>query len=436
MASLGPWRLALPLALTLLASSVYANPINLGRYRGLRGGPTDLSAWSIYWNPALMAEPGTRIGLHLMGAARSATFFREAEANGVPPEEAGANAGHAEVSSAGVIPGLAGGWGTTLGDFELGFGAAFYVAQAGVANYDRDLAAPERYPGAVDGPQRWGTINTSLVMLSASAGVAAEYTPLGLSLGVAPVYTHVTLSTLRARNANRSQTLELGGELAEGRILLDGGKDSALRWVFGANWAPSEDASFAFTWHTGHTYNPEGKARITFGISPEERTTARINLPIAHTLRLGSQIHAHELISVRPYVEWSNWSIMKRQLAVNLEKDEAELIRIERHFEDVIGTHLRLDLNLVAGWVFHLGGAYETGATPEKTFEPGLAESDNVQLGAGFTVEIGEHLVLSTSYVWHRFFEVVATDSIQEPTQNGTYTDLRQYLTVDLEVRL
>ena len=427
------------LAMLVWAGAAQANPFYLGRYGGLRDGPTDESSWSVYWNPAGLARPGGRIGLHLQAARRDATYDRVRAGNfdGEFDDDDDVNVGANEVSSMGVVPALAAGYGLTLGeDVDVGFGAGVYAAQAGRARWGKTLDASTEHPGAADGPQRWGAINTHLAIISYAGAIAARYRPWGLSVGVSPVYTTASLSTVRARVPNKQQVLvSEAGELAEGRILLEDATDEALRWVVGVQWAPQDDLTAGFSWHSGHTYTLRGRSHILFGTAPETTPDAELNLPISHTLRLGGRIGTTEWLTVRPTVEWSNWSVMERQVAVN-RANGADLIVLEREFEDTLAVHLRADFAVGATTVLHVGGGYETGATPEKTHEPGLAEADSWQAGAGVSLDVSEHLGLTLGYIFHRFHDVEVDNSIQKPAMNGTYSDVRHYVTVDAEVRL
>ena len=426
-------------ALILLAwvGVAHANPFFLGRYGGLRDGPTDESTWALYWNPAGLARPGARVGLHVQGARRVATYDRPEAGNFPEPEDDPdpVNTGENRTVSQGLAPALAGGYGFALGDLDIGFGLGVYAAQAGVARWEKTLDASTEHPGAVDGPQRWGAINTQMIIISYASAIGTRYRPWGLSIGVSPVYTRAQLSTVRARVPNKRQVLRTNtGELGEGRILLEDATDDAVRLVVGLRWDPRDDLSTGLTWHQGHTYTMRGEAHILFGTAPETTPDARLNLPVADIVRLGSRIDAYEWLSLRPSVEWGNWSVMKRQIAVN-EANGADLIVIEREFEDTLAVHLRADVKLTA-LTLHLGGGYETGATPEKTHEPGLAESDNWQLGAGVSFGLSEHVGVTLGYIFHQFLDVTVDNSIQQPRMNGRYTDQRHYATVDLEVRL
>lgn len=430
-----PWMVAA--TLVGAATLAHANPFFIGRYGGLREGPTDPGPFSMYWNPAGLARPGLHIGLHLQALSRAATYDRDAESNGVPAEVANANAGEATVSAFGVVPAVAVGYGFEItNDFVMGVGAGAFVARAGAASWDTDLAAPEAYPGAVDGPQRWAAINTSLIIFSPTCGVGLAHKPSGLSVGLAPVFNVVTLSTVRARNPDRTERLfDQSGQLAEGRILFEDGEAFGVTLTAGAKWQPADDLAFAVSWHQGATYKVNGNAYVTFGVAPETTAKAQIPLQVPDTVRLGADIGATSWLVVRPLAEWTDWSVMDRQVATNKANGEPLLV-IERDFEDTLAAKLRLDFLVDPRWIVHVGAGYETGATPARTHEPGLAESDSWQVGAGFTVDLSESLRLSSSYILQQFLDVDVDDSLQKPSVNGHYTDRRQYVTLDLEILL
>ncbi|MCA9539146.1 MAG: outer membrane protein transport protein [Myxococcales bacterium] len=428
------WRLAA--LVVLLTTPAAANPFFIGRFDGLRGDPVDTGAFALYWNPAALARPGLSAQVHVLGVDRQASYDRVAAWNGVSEEDAAVNAGRNETGALGVVPALAGRYGLTLGPIDLGFGAGAYITRAGATNWKRPLDAPAEHPGALDGPQRWATINTSLVMLSGSAGLAVRYRPLGVSLGVAPVYNAVTLDTLRARNPDKTERLvDERGDLAEGRILLEDGEGTGLTWILGLRVEPMDGLALGLTWHTEADYRLEGNAFITFGTADEGVERSVFNLPVAQTVRLGAAIALTEALTLRPSVVWNQWSVMTEQIARNKRNGET-LLELARDFDDTWMGRLRADYALVPGLALHAGLGYETAATPEHTFEPGLAESESVEMGVGATVELTAELSLSASFIWQQFADVTVRDSVQQPTTNGRYTDARQYATLDLEVHL
>lgn len=419
------------------ATAASANPFFIGRMNGLRGDPVDESASAIYWNPAGLARPGTLIQLHAVAISRQATYDRDPVLNGVPEgDETAVNAGLNHTGATGVAPAIASRWGMNLGDVDLGLGLGFYVNRAGATNWRRAFGAPAQYSGAVDGPQRWATINTAMVLYSPTAALAVRYLPLGLSLGVAPVYNYVTLDTVKARNPDGTERLvDERGTLAEGRILLEDGTGDQFTWIVGAQWAPNDDLRLGVTWHSAADYILEGTSYITFGTAEESIEEARFNLPVAQTVRAALFARVAEWAALRPSLVWNDWSVMDRQLAYNIRNGEI-LMDLPRDFDDTWMGRLRADFFVGDGVVLHGGIGYETAATPEATFEPGLSESASYEFAAGGTFDLSESLVLSASFFWQQFDDQTVRNSVNKPTTNGYYTDARQYLTIDLEVRL
>lgn len=418
-----------------------ANPFSSARYRGLMGTSVDVSGWATYWNPAALPQlDGVRLSLHAGGVMRQADYDRYQEENGETDETAPFNVGVGQTRARGVVPSMSAGYGFDLNeDIALGFGAAFYIARAGLADWTRTPGASVTQPGASDGPARWATISTEMLILSPAMAFGIMHKPSGLSIGGGPVYNIVSLNLTKARNLDKKTTTlrDEDGRLVEGRILLEGAEAQTLTWVAGLRWDIDEALAFAFTWHQGATHNVEGRSFIQFGTA--EETTARAGFPlqVADQLRLGASMQATDWLRVRSEIEWANWSRMDRQDAINIsDPDRPVLMEIERNFDDTLAGRIRGDFMVSEILDLHAGFEYETGATPTNTHEPGLAESDSWQIGVGASIDLSDSLMLTTSFIWHQFSDVEVLDSIQAPTMNGYYTDQRQYLTVDLEIKI
>ena len=425
----------------LLAPAVaQANPFSSARYRGLMGTSVDVSGWATYWNPAALPQlDGVRLSIHAGGVLRQADYDRYQTENGETDETAPFNVGVGQTRASGVVPSMSSGWGFDVSeDFAMGVGAAFYIARAGKADWTRTPGADASQPGAADGPARWATISTDMLILSPALAVGMMHKPSGLSVGGGPVYNIVSLDLTKARNLDKSTTLrDEDGRLVEGRILLEDGKAQTLTWVAGLRWDVDEALAFAITWHQGANHQVEGNSFIQFGTAEETSTKAGFPLQVGDQLRLGASIQANDWLRVRTEIEWGNWSRMDRQDAINIaDPDRPVLMEIERNFEDTLAGRVRGDFMVSEVLDLHAGFEYETGATPTNTHEPGLAESDNWQLGVGASVDLSDSLLLTASFIWNQYIDVEVLDSIQAPTMNGYYTDQRQYLTVDLEIKI
>ena len=425
-------------ALSLMTVTALASPLNLARMDGLRGDPVHDGAFALYWNPAAVARPGPSFGLHLQGLHREATYDRVAAWNDVSPDEAAVNAGRAHVRGLGVVPALAFGYGWAFGEFDAGVAAGWYLPLAGVANWDKAPGAPADAPGAYDGPQRWATIQSRLMVQSASLALGGRHRPTGLSVGLAPVLHLGSLSTVRARNVDRTDDLvDIEGNPKEGRLLFES-SDVAFGYIAGLRWdippaLLSTPLSLGVTWQVVPDLMLDGTARIAYGTAEPFTLSARLPFPLADTLRAGAALGLSQRVTLRPSFEWARWSVLGRQVAV-ANADDTPLLEIERDFSDALGARLRGEVRVTDTVTLLGGGGWDFGPTPSRTHEPGLAEGDAWEAAAGARVALNERVALSTSLIWHQFLDRTVRDSVQQPTMNGVYTDHRRYLTLDLEV--
>jgi len=426
-------------ALSLVTATTLASPLNVARMDGLRGDPVNDGAFALYWNPAAVARPGTSLGVHLQGLHREATFDRVAAWNAVSPEDADVNAGRAHVRGLGVVPALALRAGWTFGDFDAGVAVGGYLPLAGVANWDKAPGAPAEVPGAYDGPQRWATIQSRLLVQSTSVALGGRHRPTGLSVGLAPVLHLASLSTVRARNVDRTDDLvDIEGNPKEGRLLFES-SDVAFGYIAGLRWEVpsallSTPLTLGVTWQVVPDLMLNGTARTAYGTAEPFTLNARLPFPLADALRVGAALDVSPRVTLRSSFEWARWSVLGRQVAV-ANADDTPLLEIERDFSDALGARLRGEVRVTDTVTLLGGGGWDVGPTPSRTHEPGLAEGDAWEAAAGVRVALSDRVALSTSLFWHQFLDRTVRDNVQQPTMNGVYTDHRRYFTLDLEVR-
>ena len=428
------YRLLLYLIIT--TGTAAANPFFIGRFDGLDAGPTNQSAFAVYWNPAAVAQPGASVHTHLLVVDRQASYDRVAELNNVTPEWAHINAGKNHTGGTGLVPALALRYGFDVGGFDIGLGIASFVERAGVAHWRRNLGAPSEYPGAVDGSQRWSALNAELLIASVAGCLGVGHSDSGLSLGVTPIMNFASLSTISARNPDGSdRVIDDAGRLAEGRMFVDDATDRQLGMVVGLRYDGVDDLVFGLTWQKEVIYQLEGQGRLTLGTAEETVIDARIQLPVAQAVRYGLDWTLSPRWVLRPMTSWVQWSVMERQQALNLTSGDS-LMDVPREWMDVWSGRLRVDYVVNDALRLSAGGHYERGATPVRTFEPGSSEADNWELALGGSLQVSSSLRLSSSFTWQEFADMNVTNSVNKPLTNGHYTDRRQYLTVDLEVLL
>ena len=422
------WSGLILTSLLLSAQSATANPFFTGRFDGLIGGPLDDRPFAIYWNPARLDREGGAIDLHLGGIARQGTYTRTLPEDATDDERA-VNAGHATTSALGLLPSIAGQWGVALGEWRLGFGAGLYIARAGTADWDRHPDAPAEYPGAYDGPQRWGALSTSMLLPNAGLAVALGRGPF--SAGVSVNRVRASLSTTKAANPidKTDDLLTPDGDIKEGRIFLDNAIGDGYH--IGAGVALNYPRfQVGVAWRQPVTYELKGTAYILAG-AEETTASAGIELQVAGSTLASVGVHLTEDLRARLEYEYQQWSIMDQQKIVNV-SDGSELLLLERQFNDTNAYRVRFDYRAHDALQLHTGISFEEGATSEAYHEPGLAEHDQVEGGVGLTYVISDRLEVHASFMWQHFFDREVNESAQKPSTNGSYTDNRQYLATQL----
>jgi hypothetical protein len=104
-----------------------------------------------------------------------------------------------------------------------------------------------------------------------------------------------------------------------------------------------------------------------------------------------------------------------------------------RDFHDSVAGRLRADFIVHERVQLQAGVGYEWGATPAKTQQPGLGENDNVEAGVGILAALTHRVDLSVGVIVQTFLPRTVTDSIAKPTENGRYTDTREFVSIHLE---
>src|SRR5690606_31053033 len=240
-------RLPLLLAIWSIASTAAASGFSTARFGGEHGHPTTDNPTALYFNPAgLVLGKGHRIYLDGALALRHATYERPRAAisnpgTGTPEDALDANSGRAELDNWNLIP--FGALVSDLGMENLGVGLGVYVPLGGSASWARNEAFEgargETYPGAVDGVQRWFTIEGTIRSLYFTAAAAYRIPSIRLAIGAGLNVIQSQVHTVRARNTDGTDDLLAGDFPKEGRSLLDVGS-WGLGFSVGAIWGPVE----------------------------------------------------------------------------------------------------------------------------------------------------------------------------------------------------
>lgn len=440
------------------SQSALASGYATARFGGEHGNPITTNPTALYYNPAGLAESeGIHIFLDGNIAFRGATFTHSAVPEDVPEPlgAEGANTDQATLFNVLAVPMV--GASAKFGDFAIG--AGFFVPFGGAAVWDQNdrFKDDPKYPGTVDGGQRWYAIEGSIRTMSISLAAAYKIPNTGLSLGVSGNLLRSSIQTLRARKADGTNDI---GE--EGRSLVDVG-----------NWAGSFGAGVMFEalpeklWF-GLSYQSrpnvaggmklDGTLTNYFG-GNNEPLNIEVHQDLPDIVRLGARFKATREVELRLFGDWTRWSALDNQCLSNegapCEVDDkgistSELAdqpvqNLNRDWHDAFGVRVGGSYWVTPGVEVFTGLGYDSNAIPDRTLDPSLTDFDDISVALGGRFQLGDHLHASLSYS-HFFYiprdtsgESTNDEYLPEqaysrgPDAGGTYTQWVGAVNVNLE---
>jgi long-chain fatty acid transport protein len=418
------------LAISLLTGTAAANGLLVGNLGGDHGHPTTTDPSAIYFNPAgLSLSQGTRLQVSGLFVYRQFSYERPVSAidrfqvaneplSGTPEDALTANAGRASLLNFMASPFIA-----AVSDFgvpNLGVGAGFFIPFGGQAHFDRNAAyaGSTKYPGAVDGVQRWAGIDGSMVVSYGTVAVGYRLPRLRLSLGVGASIIMTSLETVRARNADGSDDLVTAtGALQEGRgYLKASGTTGGIS--AGVVYQPTARSWLGLSYQSQPGF---GKTTLTGTMESKlgpvaEATPSDIVLEqeLPDLVRLGARYRPRPTIELRAAGEYVRWSVLERQCVLSRATPDRAckvlptgapapdgkgiLLVIERDWHDAFGARvggsywLRPHIELLAG----LG--YDGSAAPDRTLEPSFADMNMITASLGARLQVTRRVAADATY--------------------------------------
>jgi long-chain fatty acid transport protein len=452
-----------------------ATGILVARFGGEHGHASTSDPTAIYYNPAGLAlGRGTRVYAEGLFGYRSLSYDRpeaaidnivepgETEA-GTPREAVGANSGKATLGNPVASPFL--GVTSDLGVPNLGVGAAIYVPFGGQAIWDDndEFAGNQDYPGAVDGVNRWHTIEGTIRSVYLTAGGAYRLPGPRLSFGLGLNIVLSEISTVRARNADGSDNLSTStGGLQEGRSFLD---VSGTQLALGAGviWEPADDVFIGLSYQSQPGFGDmtlEGTLTNKLGTAPTTTQAVEVEQAMPDVIRLAARFRPAKKVEVRVQGEYARWSVFEHQCILDatdatrncafLETGElapgaAGVVgNIPRDWRDGVAVragasyYLSPEVELVAG----LG--FDGNAVPAKTMESSLPDMNNLDLSLGGYFRVGDKLMIAATAMMFTYFEttIAPEDSVmlnppsRVPSGAGTYNQSIFALLVGVQLAL
>jgi len=391
-----------------------ASGFDTAHFGGEHGSVVTTNPTALYYNPAGVGfSEGTHIFLDGNLAVRNMSWTHQLAPSDPPdpPGGQGANAGTAHLLN--VFGGPALGVTTRLGQFA--FGAGLFVPFGGRESWDQNqkFVNSTMYPLASAGVQRWHVIDGALTFIYTAVGAAYRLGPL--SIGASGNLVLSSVSFTQAKNPTGQGQPDTA---REGRANLD---VSGTTGSFGVG--AMLEAVPDRLW-VGASYQSQpgvGPLHLdgTLGItSPSVNYNYKVsfNTALPDVVRAGARLKAADDLELRLFGQYTRWSVNKTQCvaiqgyACSTYADGSDasggvVANYRRDWNDTYGIHagasywLRPQLELFAGTGF------ETGAAPDSTLEPGLADADNFEIALGARMRVVHWLYLAASYTHLQFLD-------------------------------
>jgi len=385
-----------------------ASGFSVAHFASEHGHPTTENATAVYFNPAaLTLGDGVHGFADLSVAVRRVTYERSGAATDAPdpPDAKGANVGRAELVNPLVNPVLAGSF--KLG--QLSFGAGFFTPYGGSVSWGkRSEFAGSRYPGIVDGVQRFQSIEGDIVTSQFTVAGALRLAGTRLSLGVSGSVLRSWIDDVRAWSNGGNDVTK------EGRSLL-----SVSGYSFGFGLGALYEAVPEQLW-LGFSYqsrpNVSGGMRLHGSLENDigGPSSAHVDMiyDLPDVIRWGARYRPRRDLELRLFGDYTRFSAFKNQCAVKsgapceLGPNGSEpmggqiLQNVPRNFHDSFGVRAGLSIWPVRTFEFFSGLGFESNAVPDRTFEPGLPDWNGVSfaLGGRYAFSKRVHAASSLTY--------------------------------------
>ncbi|MEZ4449845.1 MAG: outer membrane protein transport protein [Nannocystaceae bacterium] len=468
-------------SLGLWGGQASAGGLSAARFGGEHGHPTTDNPTAIYYNPAgIAASRGTRIFVDGTMVLRWASYERpasEVSSDTSLKEAPGANDGRATLFNTLASPfvGVTSDFGTKF----IAAGAAAYFPFGGQAVWGKNdaYAGNKQFPGAVDGVQRWYTIDGTIRSMYLTGALAFNIPQIGLSIGVTGSAIKSNVSTIRARNPDGTDDLLTGTSkdnyhLKEGRSLIDvdgwqAGFSAGLLW----NWQDRLWIGGSYTSQPNVTGGMTLTGTLTnvFALGTPATTNVELTQSFPDIIRLGFRVRPIPRLELRAFADYTRWSVMDKQCVMDVSVADRNCNfggadkafadpenyggpgdtkgvtqHLPRFWKDTGGVRVGASYWFLDSLEAYFGAGYDSSAVPVQMLDAALMDMDKGTLSVGARWQIVRQFALALTATEVIFRKVDTKgqnilNKFQAPTRqagaNGVYNQFFQLVNIYADVR-
>lgn len=391
----------------LSATAAHASGLSVARFGGEHGYPVTSNPTALYYNPAGIADSsGGHLYLDLTTAWRRTRYDRPADPTDAPdqPGAEGANTGEAKLLNPVFSP-----MGALTYQFgKVAIGAAYYTPFGGQSAWSQRSAFENNSvaPGAVDGTQRWYSIEGELRASVLAVGAAYDFGPV--SAGLTANLMETVVDTLRARDPAGSDDVR-----REGRSLLQG-KSFDPAFGIGLTYKAIADrlaigASYQSRPNVVGGVRASGTLTTVLANQIKSTNDVDFNTDWPDVVRLGARYRPNEDIELRLFGDYQRWSVVENHCVsakgtkceVNADGSAAGgevVLNQVRDWHDTAGVRVGASYWLRPEIELFGGAGFTSNAIPDRTLEPALPDWHSFSVALGGRFALVESLHLMTTY--------------------------------------
>jgi long-chain fatty acid transport protein len=384
---------------------------------------------------------------------RKVSYERPPEAigdpgGGTPTDALTANSGKAELTNPVAVPFF--GAATDFGVRNLGVGVSLSVPFGGSEDFDKNQAyvGNSKYPGAVDGVQRWSIINGTVTAIYMTVA-GAYYVPAAkLAFGVGLNVVSQSVNVLRARNLRSTDDIvNSSGASVEGRGLIDV-SSTGFSASAGLIYMPTDTLRLGLSYQSQPDF---GKSTLTgdltnkIGAAATAPTTpVGFEQELPDVIRVGGSLQATPVLELRAQVEYQRWSSFERQCITDRTTPEQKCsfnddgslatdgvgvtANLERDWTDSVNVHVGATYAVMPAVKLMGGLAFDQNAIPDSTLDAAFVDSNKYLVTLQGRFELGGGFALNARWLQVIFADrtapvvAPAASPTTVPSSAGKYT--------------
>lgn len=429
-------------------------------FGGEEGNAITTSPTALYYNPGAI---GFSKGIHLYYdeeiAIRDVSWNHPAPAGQTLMDSDAGNYGTARALNVFSGPTIAG----TANFGILTIGAGLFVPFAGRVNFSKNDNADPQLPLTAAGVQRWHLSTAALTFIYATGGAALRLGPL--SIGASGNFINSQISETEAHtlrgdiNSTTENTASLAVKGNNGSFAVGAMLEAVPRhlWIGGSYQAQPGLGPQTLKGTLLYQNGPAPYYSQT-GVNPY-KVDFHESLP--DIIRGAIRLKITDSVELRAFGDYTRWSKLQSQCINNalagpscqVYPDGSDatpkgsvLANIPRNWKDTYSVHFGGSYFVNPDIEIFAGVAYETGAAPDATLEPGAMDGNNYTGALGGRFFVAHYVYLGLSYTQIMFANRDVTTSqlatkngaiVQVPTQqqdgNGQYSQWIGIFDLNLE---